>query len=87
MLKGTQAISPKRTKYRKAQKAAGRRGQGQRGGVRRLRFTGRGAGWITSRQIEAARIAITRHIKRGGKVYIRVFPDKPTTKSRRDPNG
>lgn len=37
-------------------------------------------GWITSRQIEAARIAITRHIKRGGKVYIRLFPDKPTTK-------
>jgi len=37
-------------------------------------------GWITARQIEAARIAISRHIKRGGKVYIRVFPDKPTTK-------
>ena len=37
-------------------------------------------GWITSRQIEAARIAISRHIKRGGKVYIRIFPDKPTTK-------
>ena len=37
-------------------------------------------GWITNRQIEAARIAMTRHIKRGGKVYIRVFPDKPITK-------
>jgi large subunit ribosomal protein L16 len=37
-------------------------------------------GWITARQIEAARIAISRHIKRGGKLYIRFFPDKPTTK-------
>ena len=37
-------------------------------------------GWITDRQIEAARIAITRHIKRGGKVWIRIFPDKPLTK-------
>ncbi len=37
-------------------------------------------GWVTARQIEAARIAITRHIKRGGKVWIRVFPDKPITK-------
>ena len=38
------------------------------------------AGWITARQIEAARIAMTRHVKRGGKVWIRVFPDKPVTK-------
>ncbi|CAG4932817.1 unnamed protein product [Acidithrix sp. C25] len=38
------------------------------------------AGWLTARQIEAARIAMTRHIKRGGKVWIRVFPDKPVTK-------
>jgi large subunit ribosomal protein L16 len=37
-------------------------------------------GWITSRQIEAARVALTRHIKRGGKVWIRIFPDKPITK-------
>jgi large subunit ribosomal protein L16 len=37
-------------------------------------------GWLTSRQIEAARIAITRHIKRGGKIWIRIFPDKPITK-------
>ncbi len=37
-------------------------------------------GWITARQIEAARVALTRHIKRGGKVWIRVFPDKPVTK-------
>lgn len=38
------------------------------------------SGWITSRQIEATRIAITRHVKRGGKVWIRIFPDKPVTK-------
>jgi large subunit ribosomal protein L16 len=37
-------------------------------------------GWITNRQIEAARVAMTRHIKRGGKVWIRIFPDKPVTK-------
>jgi large subunit ribosomal protein L16 len=37
-------------------------------------------GWVTSRQIEAARVALTRHIKRGGKVWIRIFPDKPITK-------
>lgn len=39
-----------------------------------------GRGWLTARQIEAARIALTRHVKRGGKVWIRVFPDKPVTK-------
>ena len=39
-----------------------------------------GRGWITARQIEAARVAITRHIKRGGRVWIRVFPDKPMSK-------
>ena len=56
--------------------------------LRRLRPAGRRAGWLTSRQIEAARIAITRHVKRGGKLCIRVFPDKPITKKpRRDPNG
>ena len=38
------------------------------------------AGWITDRQIEAARIAMTRHVKRGGKIWIRIFPDKPITK-------
>jgi large subunit ribosomal protein L16 len=43
-------------------------------------LVGTEAAWITSRQIEAARIAMTRHIKRGGKVWIRVFPDKPITK-------
>jgi large subunit ribosomal protein L16 len=48
--------------------------------VGRLRDRGDGAGWITNRQIEAARVAITRHIRRGGKVWITIFPDKPFTK-------
>ncbi len=75
-------LSPKRTKYRKAQKG---RTRGEAKGGSAVAFGDFGlqaaeCGRITSRQIEAARIAITRHIKRGGKVYIRVFPDKPTTK-------
>ena len=74
-------LMPKKVKYRKQ----------QRGKVRGV--TSRGAslafgdyalqalesGWITARQIEAARIAMTRHVKRGGKIWIRVFPDKPIT--------
>ena len=74
-------LMPKRTKFRKMQK--GRvKGLAQRGA--RISFGDYGikvleAGWITSRQIEAARIAMTRHIKRGGKVWINVFPDKPVT--------
>jgi large subunit ribosomal protein L16 len=75
-------LSPKRTKYRKAQKG---RMTGRAKGGDTIAFGDFGlqaveCGWLTSRQIEAARIAITRHIKRGGKVYIRFFPDKPTTK-------
>lgn len=75
-------LSPKRTKYRKSQKG---RTRGSAKGGSDVAFGDFGlqaaeCGRITSRQIEAARIAITRHIKRGGKVYIRVFPDKPTTK-------
>jgi large subunit ribosomal protein L16 len=75
-------LMPKRTKYRKMQK--GRvKGMAQRGS--RLNFGDFGIkalepGWITSRQIEASRVAITRHIKRQGKVWIRIFPDKPITK-------
>ena len=75
-------LSPKRVKFRKCQK-------GRRGG-----FAYRGCdvsfgdfglqasedGWLTARQIEAGRIALTRHVKRGGKVWIRVFPDKPVSK-------
>ena len=75
-------LSPKRSKYRKSQKG---RMSGRAKGGDSISFGDYGlqaseAGWLTSRQIEAARIAITRHIKRGGKVYIRIFPDKPVTK-------
>jgi large subunit ribosomal protein L16 len=75
-------LSPKRTKFRKAFKG---RMRGSAKGGAEIAFGDFGlqaleCGWITSRQIEAARIAMTRHIKRGGKVYIRVFPDKPITK-------
>lgn len=74
-------LQPKRVKYRKQQK--GRlRGNAQRGN--RISFGDYGLqtveiGWISNRQIESARVAMTRHIKRGGKVWIRIFPDKPIT--------
>ena len=75
-------LQPKRTKYRKQMKSRNR-GLAQRGstvafGEYGLKAVGRGR--ITARQIEAARRAMTRHIKRGGKIWIRVFPDKPITK-------
>jgi large subunit ribosomal protein L16 len=75
-------LMPKRVKHRKQHR--GRRSGASKGGTS-LDFGEYGLkamqdGWITARQIEAARIAITRHIKRGGKVFIRVFPDKPITK-------
>ena len=75
-------LQPKRTKFRKQQKGRNR-GLAQRGntvafGVYGLKSTGRGR--ITARQIEAARRAMTRHVKRGGKIWIRIFPDKPITK-------
>ena len=75
-------LQPARTKYRKMQK--GRMGGAAYRGSK-LSFGEFGLitlqpGWLTSRQIEAARIAMTRHIKRGGKIWIRVFPDKPITK-------
>lgn len=75
-------LQPKRTKFRKQHKGRNR-GLAARGnkisfGDYGLKATGRGR--ITARQIEAARRAITRHIKRGGKIWIRVFPDKPITK-------
>ena len=74
-------LQPKRTKYRKQMKMRNR-GLANRGnkvsfGEYGLKATGRGR--ITARQIEAARRAMTRHIKRGGKIWIRVFPDKPIT--------
>jgi len=75
-------LMPKKVKYRKQQKGK-RRGQAWRGsdvtfgefGLKALEV-----GWVTDRQIEAARVAITRFVKRGGKIWIRVFPDKPITK-------
>lgn len=75
-------LQPKRTQYRKQQKGKNR-GLAQRGnkvsfGEFGLKATGRGR--LTSRQIEAARRTITRYVKRGGKLWIRVFPDKPITK-------
>ena len=75
-------LSPKRTKYRKHHR--GRMAGNSRGGTT-VNFGEYGLktierGWITNRQIESARIAMTRHIKRGGKVWITIFPDKPTTK-------
>lgn len=74
-------LLPKRPKHRKVMKGR-RRGYAQRGndlsfgsyGIRALE-----AGWITNRQIEASRIAITRTVKRGGKLWITIFPDKPLT--------
>jgi large subunit ribosomal protein L16 len=75
-------LQPKRTKYRKAQR--GRlRGKATRGSELAFGDFGLQAvtrGYLTAREIEAARVAMTRHAKRGGKVWIRVFPDKPMTK-------
>jgi large subunit ribosomal protein L16 len=75
-------LQPKRTKFRKIQKGRNR-GLAQNGnkvsfGEFGLKSTERGR--ITSRQIEAARRAMTRHVKRGGKIWIRIFPDKPISK-------
>ena len=75
-------LMPKRVKYRKAHRGR-RRGKAYRGS--RVDFGDFGlkameAGWITSRQIEACRVALSRKMKRDGKVWIRIFPDKPVTK-------
>ena len=75
-------LMPKKVKYRKQQRGR-RKGKAWRGselafgdyGLKAMR-----CGWVTDRQIEAARVAMTRFIKRGGKVWIRLFPDKPITK-------
>lgn len=75
-------LSPKRVKFRKMFKGR-MTGLAHRGSEVSFGHFGLQAlepGWVTSRQIEAARIALTRHIKRGGKVWIRIFPDKPITK-------
>lgn len=74
-------LQPKRTKFRKVQKGRNRglahRGSSVSFGEYGLKATGRGR--MTARQIEAGRRAMTRHVKRGGQIWIRVFPDKPIT--------
>ncbi len=75
-------LSPKKVKYRKQQKGK-MRGMARRGGELNFGEFGLQAvecGTISNKQIEAARIAMTRHVKRGGKLWIRIFPDKPFTK-------
>ncbi len=75
-------LMPKKVKYRRQQKGK-MRGKANRGNSVDFGEFGLKAmecGWITDRQIEAARIAMTRYIKRGGKIWIRIFPDKPVTK-------
>lgn len=75
-------LMPKRVKHRKMQrgKRRGRAGRGNTVNFGDFGLQALEAGWITNRQIEAARVAITRHIRRGGKVWIKIFPDKPVTK-------
>jgi len=75
-------LMPKKVKHRKQQRG---RMKGQAKGGTEVTFGDYGIqalepGWITARQIEAARIAMTRHIKRGGKVWINIYPDRPLTK-------
>ena len=75
-------LMPKRTKFRKVQRG---RMTGKAKGGASVNFGEFGLKamepcWLTNRQIEAARVALTRHIKRGGKIWIRIFPDKPVTK-------
>ena len=75
-------LSPKRVKFRKMFKGR-TKGMATRGAEISFGHYGLQAvepGWVSNRQIEAARVALTRHIKRGGKVWIRIFPDKPITK-------
>jgi large subunit ribosomal protein L16 len=74
-------LQPKRTKFRRTQKGKNR-GVAQRGATvafGSFALKSMDAGWLTSRQIEASRVALTRHMKREGQVWIRIFPDKPIT--------
>ena len=76
------ALMPSRVKFRKHHRGH-RRGLALRGSVvsfGQYALKALGRGWMTARQIEAARVALTRHVRRGGKVWIRVFPDHPYTK-------
>ncbi len=75
-------LMPKKVKYRKQQRGRikGRATRGTTVAFGEYGLQALESAWITNRQIEAARIAITRHVKRGGKIWIRMFPDKPYTK-------
>ena len=75
-------LSPSRVKFRKVHKGrmTGRAKGGDRVSFGDFGLQATSCGWLTARQIEAARIAINRHVKRGGKLYIRIFPDKPVSK-------
>jgi len=75
-------LSPKKVKYRKRMKGrmAGKAYRGSDLSFGEFGLKALEPGWITARQIEAARIAMTRFVKRGGKIWIRIFPDKPITK-------
>jgi large subunit ribosomal protein L16 len=75
-------LQPKKTKYRKMQKnpQTGKATRGTNVDFGKYALKALEPAWITSRQIEAARRAMTRYIKRGGKIWIRIFPDKPITK-------
>lgn len=75
-------LAPKKVKFRKQQKGR-RRGKASRGNEINFgdyALQAMECGWLTTKQIEAARVAMTRYIKRGGKIWIRIFPDKPITK-------
>ena len=74
-------LMPKRTKYRRVQRGRmkGAASRGNKVSYGEFGIQALEAHWITNRQIEAARIAMMRHIKRGGKVWIRIFPDRPVT--------
>lgn len=75
-------LQPKRTKYRRMQKGRmdGNAGRGHTLAYGSFGLKALEAAWVTNRQIEAARVAVTRFMKREGQVWIRIFPDKPTTK-------
>jgi large subunit ribosomal protein L16 len=75
-------LMPKKVKYRRQQKGrtCGKATRGNSVDFGQFGLKALEPGWITDRQIEAARIAMTRYVKRGGKIWIRIFPDKPITK-------
>jgi large subunit ribosomal protein L16 len=75
-------LSPKRVKYRKKHtgRMTGKAHRGNRVSFGEYGLQATEPAWITNRQIESARVAMTRHIKRGGKIWIRIFPDKPITR-------